>query len=212
MATLYDAITKQDTLVDLVRNYYTNDIASQADSGDNVIFTVGSHHFVEDDTVLIEGVVDGSGDAIAVYNNSFTILSVGATTITVELEYDAAAVFTNATMNSVRVYNNMFVDLEQNNFCSVIIDIDDTLLIQSASHAHIPGKTYYPIIVMDTIHHFTIGNNIQVRATRKYISTKLDEILELFENKCCKVIGSINRSESVWSNEEVSLIATTLEY
>lgn len=215
--SLYDAIDKADTIVSLIRDYYTNGIASQSQdsqNSDNVEFTVGTHHFVENDMVLIAGIVDSNGEDISEYNSSFKVLSVTNTTVTVELEYNSEAVFTNATMNSVRVYNNVFVNLGRYDFCSVIVDIDDTLLIPSASHSHIPGKTFYPLIVINTIHNFTKGNNTQVRATRRYVSVKMDEILELLEDSlsCCKVVNSVNRSEDVWSNSEVSLIATTLEY
>lgn len=201
-----NAIDKQDTLISLIEDYYTESINSQAaDAGDGTVtFNVISHNFVDEDRVAIAGVTNADD-----YNATFDIKVLTETTIKVTLVYNADADFTNATITSIHVFNNMEVQLDKDEYCAIVLDIDDTNIQPNASLLYIPKETYYPLMIINRVGNFPSGKNIQIRACRRYISVKLKEILELLN---CKVVGNIGRIDTVWSGTKVCVIATTLEF
>jgi len=201
-----EPIDKQDTLKGLIEDYYESTIVSQANNGDGTVtLTLGSHNFVDDDRLTIAGVT-GADD----YNDTFDIVSLDGNDVVITVTYNASAVFTSATITSVSVFNNLLVKLSRDDFCAIIIDVDDTDVIPVGGNEFVSSSTYYPLIVMDRIGAFSTGNNTQVRACRRYISVKLYEILDMLK---CKVIGNkIARTETIWSGEKVSLISVTIEY
>lgn len=213
MDNLYDAIDNQDNLVDVVNNYYTCSVSSQtsASNGEKVIFNIPNNNFVENDRIQLAdtGVED--------YNDVFEVENINGDDFTVTLDYNsnASASITNGdvTANSLRIYNNYLVRVPEDKFPICIIDIDDTRLINNAGNEIIPDKTFYPLMIINSIENFDSGDNIQVRACRRYISYKFDEVLNLLTSETgIKVIPNISRKETVFNRQKVSLIAINFEY
>jgi len=201
-----EPIDKQDTLKGLIEDYYESTIVSQVNNGDGTVtLTLGSHHFVDEDRLTIAGVTGATN-----YNDTFEIVSIDGNDVVITVTYVGSAVFTSATITSVNVFNNFLVKLSGNEFCAILIDVDDTGIIPVGSNEFVSSETFYPIVVMDRISAFSDGKNTQVRACRRYISVKLYEILDLLK---CRIIGNkIARTETIWGGEKVSIISVTIEY
>jgi len=146
-----EPIDKQDTLKGLIEDYYETTIVSQADNGDGTVtLSLGSHHFVTDDRLTIAGVT-GADD----YNDTFDIISIVLNDVVITVTYNASAVFTSATITSVSVFNNLLVQLSRNDFCAIIVDIDDTGTIPVGGNEFVTSDTFYPIVVIDRIGAFS---------------------------------------------------------
>ena len=207
MSTLQESLDKQDLLREEIESKYTHSISSQASNASgNVVFNIPNHNFVKYDVLKVTG-TDFDG-----YNDSFKVQSITNNDVELNVSYNASASVSGASTNSVRVYNNYLIKMSRDDFCAVMLDIDDTLLKKTAGNLHIPQETFYPIVIINSIDNFPEGDNVQVMKTRRYNSHKMNEILELIEDERIEVVPNVSRKETIWNNHRVSLMATTLQY
>ena len=219
MSMLYESISIQDTIIASIKALFTHSISSQADSVGYLVFTISEEHDFQDGGILkISGVIDGDGLDLGDYNQTFKIhRMISSTEVVVakeqsefgfEVEYDATADFSGATVTNIRVHNDPTKPFDDKDYPIVLVDIDDTIVNKESSGMFIPDETYFPISVLHRLYQFTEGQTTQLRACRYFVAYKLQQILDEIR---LKVVGNVGRLETIWGSEEVSVIGVTVK-
>jgi len=215
---LYESYDKLDTIIAQLEALYTHSISSQTDMGDYIKFTLSAAHNIQLNGVIkISGVVDDEGAAIEDYNKPFEVYSVPDPTSVVvakdqipfafELTYNGDAVFGSAEMTNARLYNDPGYEFPSEDYPIIVVDVDDTVVIREGYGLFIPDETLYPITVLHRLSRFEEGAHTQLKNCRRFVSYKLQEILDELN---LKVVANVGRIETVWGSEEVSIAGTTV--
>ena len=217
---LYESFDKQDAIMASVVALFTHEITSQTDSGVNILLTISSpHNFQLNGILNISGVVDGEGEALENYNQAFDIVSIPDTTSVLiakdqgdkwgfEVEYDATADFSGASLTNLRVHNDPALEFATSDYPVLIVDVDDTLVNKTAGGEFAPDETLFPMSLLHRLDQFTIGEKTQLRSCRYFVAYKMQQILDNIE---LKVVSNVGRLETIYGSEDVSVIGTTVK-
>lgn len=217
--SLYESFNKLDEIVNTIKAMYSHTIISQQDDGeDGIIFTFSKEHNIRDG-----GVVKITGALLnglsSEYNDSFKVESITSPTAIrvlkhqedlsgIEIEYNENVDFSSAELTNIRVYDDPTYEFPVSDYPVVLVDVDDTEVINGASGMFFtPDQTFFPISVFHRLYNFEDGLG-QLRACRYFVAQKLQEILD---NLNLEIASNVSRLETIWGSENVSVIGATVK-